>query len=129
LCHRIAFHGGRRIFGRVSRRIVRRLSLLLVVLQLLLSAPLAGAYADIASAGQPDHCAGMMHAGDSADACSCCPDGIQGTAACLSACAASVGAITPLSFEFEPDVSPDPVSPVVIHRADRADPPLKPPPI
>jgi hypothetical protein len=113
----------------VSRQLVRKLAWFLLALQLLLSAPLAAAYADIASADREDHCAGMTYAGDGGDPCPCCPDGVEGTAACLSACAASVGAITSISFEFGPDDRPAVLHPSAKHRADRSDPPLKPPPI
>lgn len=112
-----------------EHRILRRLAFLLIATQLLLSAPVASAYAAIAAGADGANCAEMMNAGDSAEPCPCCRDAALGVAACLGACTASVGFF--VTFTLPPVRSgsePAEIKPL-IHRADLADPPLKPPPI
>lgn len=110
------------------RRFLRRLAFLLIAAQLLWSAPVASAYAAIASGPDGAHCAEMM-AADPADPCPCCPDAEMGVAACLSACTASVGMLA--TFTLPPVRSRYAIADVLplVHRVDLADPPLKPPPI
>jgi hypothetical protein len=113
----------------VIRRHFRRIVFLLVAAQVLLSAPVGSALASMAAAADSSHCAGMMPPGDHAESCPCCPDGETGTAACLSACMASAGAIAAFVLP-RTHAAIVPAAPLpLVHRADLADPPLNPPPI
>jgi hypothetical protein len=103
----------RGIFQRVSRQPFRFIIHVLIAAQLLLSAPI---YAVPAAADQ--------------DCCPCCPDGAQGVAACLSACTASVGAISTFApYSVALIATAAPPGPRTRGVAEIADPPLKPPPI
>lgn len=117
------------MFSLVKRPLLRRWIYALVAAQIFMSVPMASAFASIASAGQDNHCAEMQHPGGQADQCPCCPEGASGTAACLSACTASLGAVTVFTFTSPPTVHAR-VAPVLqSHIAQAAEPPLKPPPI
>jgi hypothetical protein len=117
------------MFNLVRRRHFRRIAFLLVAAQVLLSAPVGSALASITAAADPAHCAGMMPVGDHTESCPCCPDGETGTAACLSACMASAGAIPALLVPGT-HAAIVPAAPLpFVQRADLADPPLSPPPI
>ncbi len=114
----------------VNRRLFRTLIYVLVTAQIFLSAPVVSAMAGAATPSPSEMpCADSMPHASDADACPCCAEGDLGTAGCLSACTASVGAIS--TFEL-PAVSlaatPLPALPSV-HIARASDPPLKPPPI
>jgi hypothetical protein len=100
----------------------------LVAAQVFLSAPVASAFAAMASADGGHHCAEMESAAHMGD-CPCCPEGDSGTAACLSACTASLGAIAVFSFVSPPAVHARADLPLSSPRARLAEPPLKPPPI
>jgi hypothetical protein len=118
----------------VNRRLSRRWIHLLVAAQILVSAPMASAFAAIASAGQDDHCAEMMGSGHGenpamGDTCACCPDGASGVAGCLSACTASLGAIAVFSFASLPAVPVRVAQEPHLQRVLAAEPPIKPPPI
>jgi hypothetical protein len=122
--------GDRHMVSIMNRRFFRALVHLLIAGQLLLSAPIVPAMSGASAMGSSGvHCADSMPDPAAADACPCCPEGETSTAACLSACAASVGAISTLEL---PTVSltaaPVPLFPFV-HVARAVDPPLKPPPI
>ena len=119
----------RRIVMRVSRpfRIVVHI---LAVAQLLLSPVAVSALTTgPATAASEMPCADTMPHADDQRSCPCCPDGANSVAACLSNCAASVGAIS--SFELPISTllaMPLPAMPLT-QVARIADPPLKPPPI
>ena len=117
------------MFDIVNRRLLRRLLYALVAAQIFLSAPVASAFASIASAGQEEHCAGMQHAQAGSEECPCCPEGESGTAACLSACAASLGAVSSPSFVSARAVHARVAQSPEVHLALAAEPPLNPPPI
>jgi hypothetical protein len=73
-------------------------------------------------------CAGSMPHPAGSDPCPCCPDD-PGSAACLGACSASVGAIASFGISI-PRITFDRLpSPLLAPLALVADPPLKPPPI
>jgi hypothetical protein len=77
-------------------------------------------------------CAEMMDmassSGDS-DNCPCCPEGVDSLAACLAACAAAVGIVSPLTVSLVRSDSPRVSLPIAIAHSRLFDPPLKPPPI
>lgn len=117
------------MFVVVKRPLLRKWIYAMVAAQIFMSVPVASAFASISSAGKDSHCAEMQQAGDQADHCLCCPDGESGTAACLSACSASLGAIAVFTFASSPAVHSRAVLPPQGHRAQAPEPPLKPPPI
>jgi hypothetical protein len=114
----------------MNRRLLRALVPVLVLAQVLLSAPVVAAIAahDTAPASTQMPCADSMPQADEGKPCPCCPD-TAGLAACLSTCTASVGFIAniPVSVGGTSD-APLAAMPLV-HLAELADPPLKPPPI
>ncbi len=85
------------MFEVVNRRNLRKIVCLLVALQAFLSAPMGSAFAAMAGPADPANCEGMMTDTGAPDSCPCCPEGDMGTAACLSACAASAGAVQTLA--------------------------------
>jgi len=104
-------------------RFLHRFAFLLIAAQLLSSPPVASAVAAIASASDGAHCAEML------EACPCCLDADMGVAACLSACTGAVGVFaTSCLAEVRSEYALAEPSPLK-HRADLADPPVKPPPI
>ena len=116
--------------GLVNKRLIRPLVCLLVAGQLLLSAPMVPAMAP-ASGSDPAEmpCADSMPRAADTDSCPCCPDGVSDLAACLSACAASVGSISSLVVPVVSMTAVPTVAAAIVHVATAADPPLKPPPI
>ena len=118
------------MFRLVNRRLIRTLLYVLVAGQALLSAPIASALGNGASAASADMpCADSMSQADDSKPCPCCPDGTSSIVACLSACTASVAPLPALVVDVVRTVALP--SPVAAFRqiADLADPPLKPPPI
>ena len=118
------------MFSLVNRRLIHTLIYVLVAGQVLLSAPIASAMGNGASAGSTEMpCADSMLQTDDSKPCPCCPDGTASIAACLSACAASVAALPSPSVHIVRMIAL-PVSAAAFPQiADLADPPLKPPPI
>ena len=122
------------MFGPVSRRILRKLVYVLVAGQLLLSAPVVDAATFVATststaAADAMPCGHEMPAPDHGKPCPCCPDGVTGMAACLSACVAMVGALSPDS-QVPFLESGGAVVALAPHGAlGAAEPPLDPPPI
>jgi len=114
----------------VNRRFFRTLIYVLVAGQLLLSAPIVSAMSAWGSTSTAEApCADMMLHASNTDPCPCCLEGDMGNATCLSACTASVGAISTYQFSMaRMAVDPLPVTRVA-HIARASDPPLKPPPI
>jgi hypothetical protein len=114
----------------VKRGFLRRIAVTLAAVQLLCAPPVAGALAAMTtSASDEAHCAEMMPAGDSRDDCPCCPEEGMSTAACLSNCLASVGAVPTFLLPQPRVIAARVPSRPVLHLASLADPPLKPPPI
>jgi hypothetical protein len=118
------------MFSLVNRRFVRTVLYVLAAGQVLLSAPIASAIGNGATAATVEMpCADSMPRTDDSKPCPCCPDGVTSIAACLSACTASVAALPVLAVHAVNAVSlPSPAA-VFPQIADLADPPLKPPPI
>ncbi len=104
----------------------RSLVYVLAALQALLTAPVVNAVAG-AMPGSDMACADMMPADDSGS-CPCCPDG-DNLAACLSNCLAAAASTASYSAHRAHSVPGALPAQPVVHLADRADPPLKPPPI
>jgi hypothetical protein len=118
------------MFVEVTRRLIRSLVYLLVLGQVLLSAPVTSALAGSGSSAATEMpCADSMPQTDDSKPCPCCPDGTAGVAACLSACTGSVAALSILTVQLIRVAAQAPVSPATIPAARSADPPLKPPPI
>ena len=106
------------------------LVVLLVVGQVLLSAPVTAAIASTGSSAASEMpCADSMPQTDHSKPCPCCPDGTTGAAACLSACTGSVAALSTLTVQLIRVAAQAPISVATIPAARIADPPLKPPPI
>ena len=112
------------------KRPLRPVLWLLVIAQLLLSAPVVNAMAALHPAGSAaTDCATGMADTRHARECPCCPDGVGTLASCLASCSATVGALP--SFEL-PRSSPQvaaPASTIAVNDSIVDDPPLKPPPI
>lgn len=118
------------MFANVNRRLIRSLVYLLVLGQVLLSAPVTAAVASTGSSAAAEMpCADSMPQTDHSKPCPCCPDGTAGIAACLSACAGSVAALSSLTVQLIRVAAQAPVSVATMLAARVADPPLKPPPI
>lgn len=115
--------------GAVRNRFTRALIYMLVSAQLLLSVPVATAFADAASASAEMPCADSMPMADDGKPCPCCPDGATDTAACLSACTASSAPVPMISLPQRVSSAAALESPPRISVARLAEPPLKPPPI
>lgn len=118
----------------VKRRLLRPIVYALVAAQLLLSVPVASAWATEGSADVPAAqsmpCDGMEMPGEQRSTdCLCCPDGATSDLDCQTACAAGVAVPTvPNGFLPSPvAVSSAEPLPVIFHPL--ADPPLIPPPI
>jgi hypothetical protein len=106
----------------------------LVAAQIFLSAPVvaamtspAGTTTGTSMSGMP--CDDFMPATLDGEPCPCCPDGVDSAAACLSACAASVGATSEQLLPLVIVTSTAAFAPVNVPVACAAEPPLKPPPI
>jgi hypothetical protein len=118
------------MFAHVNRRLLRSLVYLLVLGQVLLSAPVTAALATTGSAAATEMpCADSMPQTDPSKPCPCCPDGTTGVAACLSACMGSVAELSTLTVQPIRAAAQAPVSVATMPAARVADPPLKPPPI
>lgn len=126
------------MFAFVNRRILHRMVFALVAAQGLCAPPVAGALAAVAG-GTEAHCSELMqsqgahdlstHDPSADEDCACCPERGMSTAACLSACSASVGALSDFQLPVSPAATiPARRDPVVSHDL-LADPPLDPPPI
>lgn len=118
------------MFSLVNRRFIRSLIYVLVAGQVLLSAPIASAMAgDTAAATSEMPCADSMPQTEDSEPCPCCPDGTVGAAACLSACSASVAALSVLTVQILRAPALQTPMPICLPVADLSEPPLKPPPI
>lgn len=118
------------MFVLVNRRLIRTLIYVLVAGQALLSAPIASAMGNGASAGAAEMlCADSMPQADDSKPCPCCPDGTASIAGCLSACAASVAALPAPAVQIVRMAAQPAPGTAFPQIADLADPPLKPPPI
>jgi hypothetical protein len=116
--------------GPVRNRFIRALVYMLVSAQLLLSVPVGTAFAGGAAAASAEMpCADSMPMADDGKPCPCCPDGAMDTAACLSACTASVAPVPMISLPRPVSSAAALESPLRISVARLAEPPLKPPPI
>lgn len=116
------------MFAIVKRR-VRPLVYLLVLAQLLLSAPLVNAFSGAAASHASPACEGHVPPATEHHGCPCCPDGVMTDAGCLAACtagAAPLQSCPPLRLEAPSIASDERVAEVF---GGIADPPLKPPPI
>ena len=117
--------------ARVVSRCFRVLIHVLVAAQVFLSAPVVAGVASPSNgtsmSGMP--CGENMPATQDGEPCPCCPDGVDGAAACLSACAASVGAISVLILPLVTMTSTPAFAALNVPLACAAEPPLKPPPI
>jgi hypothetical protein len=122
----------------VNRRNFRRIVFALVAAQWLCAPPVAGALAAVAG-GTEAHCSDLMHSQGGNDRrthdpkgdedCACCPERELSTAACLSACTASVGALPAFELPVSPAATIPARSDPCVPHALSADPPLDPPPI
>src|SRR5687767_14627874 len=110
------------------KRAFSRLVPLLVAAQLLLSAPVAGAWADQIAAPVQGACAGMDPGMPAGDDCPCCTDE-GGVAGCLSNCLASQAAAASTTWPRFDGAPPTALPPRVTSLPTPADPPVKPPPI
>ena len=118
------------MFAHVNRRLLRSLVYLLVLGQVLLSAPVTTVLASTGSSAVAEMpCADSMPQTDHSKPCPCCPDGTTGVAACMSACTGSVAALSTLTVQLIRVAAQAPVSVTTVPAAHVADPPLKPPPI
>jgi len=118
------------MFDVVNRRFIRALVYVLVAGQVLLSAPVASAMGNGASAAVAEMpCADSLPQTDESNPCPCCPEGTSGVAACLSACTASVAALPTTVAQLKPTAAVPALAPVSLPAADLSEPPLKPPPI
>jgi hypothetical protein len=121
---------GKHMFGLVNRRFIRTLIYVLVAGQVLLSAPIASAIGNSASAATTEMpCADSMPQADESNPCPCCPEGTSGVAACLSACTASVAALPTIAVQPQPTPAVPAPALAFLPAADLSEPPLKPPPI
>jgi hypothetical protein len=119
------------MFGTVNRRFVRTLIYVLVEGQALLSVPLSAGtgerHSGSAAAEMP--CADSMPQSDDSKPCPCCPDGLSGVTACLSACTGAAAALPASSVGISP-LTALPMRELAFARlAELSEPPLKPPPI
>lgn len=114
-------------------RHVRPLVFVLVLAQLLLSAPIVNAMAGAATHASPacaSHVPGRGHLGSGHhDTCPCCPDGVMTDAGCLAACTAGAAPLqsVPSARVVEAVIAPN--QRVVTLFVGFSEPPLKPPPI
>lgn len=124
----------------MTRRFFRILVHVLVAAQVLLGAPVVNAFVDEAPAAAHagdssghaagnSHCADMMADDSEPASCPCCPDGSTDMTSCFSHCLGTAAAMHSLAFMSATHDSVAPASPVSIHPAALAEPPLKPPPI
>jgi hypothetical protein len=118
----------RNIFRIVNRRFIRPIVHLLAAAQLLLAVPLANAMPAGPSQAAQAHCADMAPAAGDSKPCPCCP-GDAGMAACMSSCLATPCVAHSFILPSAQRTVNAPPAAVLTHVADRADPPLKPPPI
>ena len=115
----------------IVKRHLRPVVYLLVLAQLLLSAPVVNAMAGIADTSHASStCAGHMpegpgHGGE----CPCCPDGVTTMAGCLAACIAAVAPVQSFAPLRIASLATLPDDPIAVVLGAIADPPLKPPPI
>ena len=116
--------------GAVNRRWLNSLIYVLVLGQMLLSAPMVSALGGaIGGTGAEMPCADSMPQAPDRDSCPCCPDGNLGATACLTSCTAMLAAISAVDFPLSaPEATLLPDEPLV-HLARASEPPLKPPPI
>src|SRR5688572_16099680 len=115
------------IVRRVNPGLRRILVSVIITAQILMSAPVVAAIsAGDSSSNMP--CAERMTESQDTEPCPCCPDD-GGVAACLSACTASVGAVSTLYIQPVRLTSSDPQTVQPVFLTSTADPPLKPPPI
>lgn len=128
------------MFALVNRTLVRRLAFVLITAQLLFAPPVTSAFAAMAAAGS--HCGDVMPGPDeqatgaqgavdqdATEPCACCPDRGMSTAACLSACSASLGLLPVFEFPVSPADTMPARRDASIPHVLLADPPLHPPPI
>ncbi len=120
---------GKPMVSPVTHRFSRALIYMLVAAQLLLSVPAAAFSGETAPAAAEMPCADSMPMAGDGEACPCCPDGAMDTAACLSACAASVGFISTFSLPQRVNTAVAAESAPGIPLARLPEPPLKPPQI
>jgi len=119
----------------VKRRTFRPLVYALVAVQLLLSVPVASAWAAEAAADVPTAqsmpCDDMnMQSGEQhSKHCPCCPDGVTGTMDCQTACAAGAAVLSTVHRFLPNSVAVPSTEPLPVNFLLLADPPLKPPPI
>jgi hypothetical protein len=117
----------------VKRRIFRPLVHALVVVQLLLSVPMASAWASEGSAesvtAQSMPCDDMQATEHHSKQCPCCPDGAAGALDCQAACAMSVAVLPVAHYVLPSPVAVSAAEPQQVNFLALADPPLKPPPI
>jgi len=117
------------MFGTVKRRSFRTLIYVLVAAQALSFAPVATSMPAAHSADSSGmHCPDMAPAADDSKGCPCCPDA-NTVAACLSSCAATVGAISTFLLPVASSAHGAISVASFVPRGELADPPLKPPPI
>ena len=116
-------------------RVFRPLVYALVAVQLLLSVPMASAWAAEVSADAPAAqsmpCDDVNMPSDEhhSDQCPCCPDGVAGTMDCQTTCAAGVALFTIARIVLPSSVGVPTAEPLPVNFTPLADPPLKPPPI
>lgn len=117
------------MFVPVKSRLLRPLIYVLVAAQLLLSAPVASAFAASEPArAMSAECASDMHHPADATRCPCCPDGVS-MSVCLATCAAAAAITTTVRTKSSPAVALAISAAPVVALVSLADPPLKPPPI
>jgi hypothetical protein len=113
----------------MKRRLFRSLVHVLIAAQALSFAPGTATLASGQSGTNAAmDCADMVGAGTS-EPCPCCPDGVMDATACLSACSATVGAISTFLLPVANPASDPIVNATFLPRDRTSDPPLKPPPI
>lgn len=114
-------------------RKIRPLVYVLVALQLLLSVPMASAWATGVTAGaetaQSMPCDDEMPPEHHSKHCPCCPDGAVDSLDCQAACAASIAALPGMHFVLSNSAAIPTLEPQPVNFLPLADPPLKPPPI
>jgi hypothetical protein len=114
----------------MKRRLFRSLVHVLIVAQALSFAPGAATLASEQSGTNAAmDCADMVPGAGTSESCPCCPDGVMDATACLSACSATVGAISTFLLPVANSASDPIVTATFLPRARTSDPPLKPPPI
>lgn len=122
-----------RIFGAVKPRRIRPLVYVMVALQLLLSVPMAPAWAAGVTAetdvARSMPCDGTMPAEQQSKHCPCCPDGAVDLLECHAACAASVAVFLVNHLVLANTAAIPSAEPQPVNFLPLADPPLKPPPI